>query len=84
MELMLLNKNDYYTAKIEEDLDDFAYLPPNAFYELALLRIADGLPEEAEALLAKARNYKGFPLENKLHFRIHSAMENLGTRTPMM
>ncbi|KAK6736493.1 hypothetical protein RB195_019277 [Necator americanus] len=70
--------------KLEEDLDDFAYLPPNAFYELALLRIADGLPEEAEALLAKARNYKGFPLENKLHFRIHSAMENLGTRTPMM
>ncbi|KAL6734509.1 hypothetical protein Aduo_005042 [Ancylostoma duodenale] len=70
--------------KLEEDLVDFVYLPPNAYYELALLRIADGLRDEAETLLAKARAYKGFPLENKLHFRIHSAMENLGSRTPMV
>ncbi|WKX92947.1 hypothetical protein Q1695_010740 [Nippostrongylus brasiliensis] len=70
--------------KLESDIVDFTYLPPNAHFEMALLRIADGDREEAEALLAKARNYRGFPLENKLNFRIHSAMENLGTRTPMI
>ncbi|KAK6012663.1 tetratricopeptide repeat protein, partial [Ostertagia ostertagi] len=70
--------------KLESELTDFTHLPPNAIYELALLRIADGDREEAEILLAKARSYKGFPLENKLHFRIHGAMENLGTRTPMV
>ncbi|VDN20432.1 unnamed protein product [Cylicostephanus goldi] len=70
--------------KLEDDLVDFAYLPPNALYELALIRVADGMREEAEVLLAKARSFKGFPLENKLHFRIHSAMENLGARTPMV
>ncbi|VDM72146.1 unnamed protein product [Strongylus vulgaris] len=73
-----------YLIVSNNDLVDFAYLPPNALYELALIRIADGMRDEAEALLAKARSFKGFPLENKLHFRIHSAMENLGSRTPMV
>nr|CDJ90436.1 Outer membrane protein domain containing protein [Haemonchus contortus] len=70
--------------KLESELVDFTYLPPNAIYELALLRIAEGYREEAELLLARARSYKGFSLENKLLFRIHAAMENLGSRTPMV
>ncbi|PIO63592.1 tetratricopeptide repeat protein [Teladorsagia circumcincta] len=80
------SKRDETVAALarESELTDFTHLPPNAIYELALLRIADGDREEAEVLLAKARSYKGFPLENKLHFRIHGAMENLGTRTPMV
>ncbi|KAJ1365261.1 hypothetical protein KIN20_025511 [Parelaphostrongylus tenuis] len=64
--------------KLESKLMDFTYLPPYAIYELAILRIVEGIRDEAEALLSKARLYKDYALENKLHFLIHSAMQNLG------
>uniref|UniRef100_A0A1I7ZRX6 Tetratricopeptide repeat protein 39B n=1 Tax=Steinernema glaseri TaxID=37863 RepID=A0A1I7ZRX6_9BILA len=67
----------------ESQLTDHFYLVPNAIFELAQLQSDLNRGEDAEALLHRARTYKGYSLETKLHFRIHSAMESLGTRTPM-
>lgn len=67
----------------EGDLRDHFYLIPNATFELSQVRISQGRLEEAEILLNKARSYKGYSMENKLHFRIHASMENLGARTPL-
>ncbi|CAO4365651.1 unnamed protein product [Caenorhabditis nigoni] len=68
----------------ESSIKSFTYLPPNATYELAMLRISEQQFIEAQTLLDKARAYKSYSLENKLHFRIHSAMGTMGCRTPMM
>ncbi|CAI5442073.1 unnamed protein product [Caenorhabditis angaria] len=68
----------------ESKITDFTYLPPNATYEIAMIRISEGLTNESQQLLAKARSYTKYSLENKLHFRIHSAMDNMGCRTPML
>lgn len=61
----------------ESALTDNFYLVPNACFELAMTCAADRRRAEAEALLRKARAYKGYSLENKLLFRVHSAMETL-------
>ncbi|KAI6184421.1 hypothetical protein M3Y97_00594400 [Aphelenchoides bicaudatus] len=61
----------------ELKLTDYFYLAPNAVFELAQLRIQQKRTKEAHALLLKARGYQKYSLENKLHFRIHSAMESL-------
>ncbi|CAD6198263.1 unnamed protein product [Caenorhabditis auriculariae] len=85
-----LRKNvqaEQYFQKVldkESQLEAFTYLPPNATFELALIRVSEGAHMEAELLLAKARSYKSYSLENKLHFRIHSAMDTMGVRTPIM
>ncbi|CAB3411270.1 unnamed protein product [Caenorhabditis bovis] len=68
----------------EQHIDAFTYLPPNATYEMALIRINEGFHTDGEKLLNVARSYKGYSLENKLHFRIHSAMDSMGCRTPML
>lgn len=68
----------------ESSIKSFTYLPPNATFELAMLRISQNSHTEAQTLLDKARAYKSYSLENKLHFRIHSAMGTMGCRTPMM
>uniref|UniRef100_A0A8R1E8X6 Uncharacterized protein n=1 Tax=Caenorhabditis japonica TaxID=281687 RepID=A0A8R1E8X6_CAEJA len=68
----------------ESTIKSFTYLPPNATFELAMMRITEQQFMEAQTLLDKARTYKSYSLENKLHFRIHSAMGSMGCRTPMI
>ncbi|XP_071953264.1 tetratricopeptide repeat protein 39B-like isoform X2 [Antedon mediterranea] len=51
------------------------YLAPYSLVELALLYMDYGRDQEAKQYLKKARhNYRKYPLENRLHFRMHSAM----------
>ncbi|KAI6226206.1 hypothetical protein M3Y99_01320300 [Aphelenchoides fujianensis] len=64
----------------ERQLVDHFYLVPNATFEMAVIRAETNRPSDALALLNKARSYRGYPLENKLHFRIHGAMESLGSQ----
>lgn len=61
----------------EKNIVDYVYLPPNAYFEMALIRNNLGKAEEAIQFLSKAKSYKGYLLETKLHFRIHSILENL-------
>ncbi|VDM38776.1 unnamed protein product [Toxocara canis] len=66
----------------ENDLRDHSYVAPYAVFELAQLRADEGSDDRAKQLLERARSYKGYPLETRLHFRIHNASEALGARTP--
>uniref|UniRef100_F1L255 Tetratricopeptide repeat protein 39B n=1 Tax=Ascaris suum TaxID=6253 RepID=F1L255_ASCSU len=67
----------------EGELEDHSYLVPYAVFELAQLRADERREDDAKQLLEKARSYKGYPLETRLHFRIHSRSEALGARTPL-
>ncbi|XP_013413737.2 tetratricopeptide repeat protein 39B isoform X1 [Lingula anatina] len=49
------------------------YLVPWAHMELALLCMQQQRPDEAKKLLDKAKHFKGYSLESRLHFRIHAA-----------
>lgn len=65
----------------EKTLNDYFYLIPNAYFELASVRAdSNANIENVEFLLNKAKSYKGYLLEMKLHFRIHHAMNILTQR----
>uniref|UniRef100_A0A914X4X1 Tetratricopeptide repeat protein 39B n=1 Tax=Plectus sambesii TaxID=2011161 RepID=A0A914X4X1_9BILA len=66
----------------ESRLTDHRYLVPSSYFELALLRMDEDRLTETQQLLTKAREFKNYPLETRLHFRIHSAFEKLGVKTP--
>ncbi|XP_076044556.1 tetratricopeptide repeat protein 39B-like [Oratosquilla oratoria] len=60
--------------KIKED----TYLVPNALLELALMLLRAGDLEQSKAVLEHAKNnYKGYSLENRLHFRIHATLSKI-------
>uniref|UniRef100_A0A8C4Q216 Tetratricopeptide repeat protein 39B n=1 Tax=Eptatretus burgeri TaxID=7764 RepID=A0A8C4Q216_EPTBU len=59
-----------------------SYLIPNALWELSLLAFAAGKRDEAILLLQEARNnYRGYALESRLQFRIHSALSQFNAST---
>uniref|UniRef100_A0A1I7SRJ3 TPR_REGION domain-containing protein n=1 Tax=Bursaphelenchus xylophilus TaxID=6326 RepID=A0A1I7SRJ3_BURXY len=64
----------------EPRLTDNFYLVPNSTFELSQIRFAQNNLTEAEGLLNKVKQYKGYSLENKLLFRVHAAMENVNKR----
>ncbi|XP_065349892.1 tetratricopeptide repeat protein 39B-like isoform X2 [Cloeon dipterum] len=61
-------------TKIKED----NYIVPYAIVELGLLQLDLNESEKAAALLEDAKkNYTGYSLESRLHFKIHSALTEL-------
>ncbi|XP_012280731.1 tetratricopeptide repeat protein 39B [Orussus abietinus] len=67
----------------EKQLKEDTYLPPYAAVELALLARDQGNKEVAIVLLENARkNFTGYFLESRLHFRIHSDLMDLTGKNP--
>lgn len=61
-----------------KDLKEDLYLVPYAIVEIALIYVDEGKKEQAILALEDAkRNYSGYSLESRLHFRIHTALIDL-------
>uniref|UniRef100_A0A4W5Q8P8 Tetratricopeptide repeat protein 39B n=1 Tax=Hucho hucho TaxID=62062 RepID=A0A4W5Q8P8_9TELE len=62
--------------RIKHDL----YLVPYSMYELGLLYKQQGDLGKATTTIENAKlNYKGYSMESRLHFRIHAALNTMGT-----
>ncbi|CAJ0583163.1 unnamed protein product, partial [Mesorhabditis spiculigera] len=72
-----------HVISCSEQIVELKYLVPNATFELGSVMMLEGSHDTAMELLAKARAYKGYSLENKLHFRIHGLMDQMEVRTPV-
>nr|CAH7740276.1 unnamed protein product [Callosobruchus chinensis] len=60
---------------MQKDLVEDTYLVPFAIVELALVEWQNGNKEKAILALEDAKkNYTGYSLESRLHFRIHTAL----------
>lgn len=60
--------------------EDF-FIIPYAIVEIGLLHIEQGKLELAMGCLEDAKkNYTGYSLESRLHFRIHTALSDLKSR----
>ncbi|XP_012252394.2 tetratricopeptide repeat protein 39B-like isoform X2 [Athalia rosae] len=67
----------------DKQVKDDTYLLPYAAVELALLARDQDKAQMAIALLEDAKkNYTGYSLESRLHFRIHSALLELTGKKP--
>lgn len=66
--------------ELEKQIQDDTHLVPYALVELAVIANYQGDKEHAVQLVETARkNYTGYSLESRLHFRMHSLMLELGT-----
>ncbi|XP_076004142.1 tetratricopeptide repeat protein 39B-like [Genypterus blacodes] len=66
----------------ENDLKPDNYLVPFTMYELGLLYMQQGDIEKAATLMENIKmNYKDYNLESRLHFRIHAAMNAMGSHS---
>lgn len=66
---------------LEKQIQDDTHLVPYALVELAVIARNQGENEQAVQLLESARkNYTGYSLESRLHFRMHSLMLDLGAQ----
>lgn len=65
----------------EKQIVEDHYLVPYAIVELALVFMSESNLERAsEALEDAKRNYTGYSLESRLHFRIHTALTDIKNR----
>lgn len=63
---------------MQKQLKDDHYIVPYAIVELAFISMSEGQNEKAILALEDAkRNYTGYSLESRLHFRIHTALSEL-------
>uniref|UniRef100_A0A3Q1IVD8 Tetratricopeptide repeat protein 39B n=1 Tax=Anabas testudineus TaxID=64144 RepID=A0A3Q1IVD8_ANATE len=64
----------------ENDIKHDNYLVPYTMYELGLLHKQKGDINAAIALLENAKmNYRDYNMESRLHFRIHAALNTMGS-----
>jgi len=78
-----LEAEDCFLAvlKMEENIQLDTYLVPFSVAELGFLYHSTERMEEAVTWLESAKNnYKGYSLESKLHFRIHSVLSQIKER----
>ncbi|XP_046620385.1 tetratricopeptide repeat protein 39B-like [Neodiprion virginianus] len=69
--------------RLDKQIKEDTYLLPFAAVELALLARDQDKPQLAIALLEDTKkNYTGYSLESRLHFRIHSALLELTGKKP--
>lgn len=67
---------------LHKNIQDDNYLVPYAIVEIGLLYADQGKKESAIAALEDAKkNFSGYSLESRLHFRIHTALTELKGRT---
>ena len=82
LQLECFDKAKNYLLKLlkkEKEIKTDAYLVPNARIELAGLLLRERRFEEARRLLNYTKHhYKKYPMENRVHFRIHSALARAG------
>lgn len=66
---------------LEKQIVDDTYIVPYALVELAIIAKNQGENEQSIQLIESARkNYTGYSLESRLHFRMHSLMLELGAQ----
>ncbi|XP_074485401.1 tetratricopeptide repeat protein 39B-like [Sebastes fasciatus] len=64
----------------EHDLKHYNYLVPFTMYEQGLLHKQKGDFKTAIAMMENIKtNYKDYHMESRLHFRIHAALNTMGT-----
>ncbi|XP_041640247.1 tetratricopeptide repeat protein 39B-like isoform X2 [Cheilinus undulatus] len=64
----------------EDDLKHYSYLVPFTMYELGLLHRQKGdIPTAITVIENAMTNYKDYNMESRLHFRIHAALNTMGT-----
>ncbi|KAM7394376.1 hypothetical protein PAMP_021183 [Pampus punctatissimus] len=64
----------------ENDIKQENYLVPFTMYELGLLHKQKGDIDKAIAVIENAKmNYKDYNMESRLHFRIHAALNTMGS-----
>ncbi|TKS68314.1 Tetratricopeptide repeat protein 39B [Collichthys lucidus] len=69
-----------YVISSENNIKHDNYLVPFTMYELGLLYKQKGDTSTAITVIEKAKtNYKDYNMESRLHFRIHAALETMGS-----
>uniref|UniRef100_A0A1A8L586 Tetratricopeptide repeat protein 39B n=1 Tax=Nothobranchius pienaari TaxID=704102 RepID=A0A1A8L586_9TELE len=71
-----------YVISSEKNIKGDTYLVPFTMYELGLLHKQKGDVRTAITVIEKAKmNYRDYSMESRLHFRIHAALNTMGSFT---
>uniref|UniRef100_A0A3B3XCD7 Tetratricopeptide repeat protein 39B n=1 Tax=Poecilia mexicana TaxID=48701 RepID=A0A3B3XCD7_9TELE len=69
-----------FVISSEKDIKHDTYLVPFTMYELGLLHKLKGDINTAITVIEKAKmNYRDYSMESRLHFRIHAALNTMGS-----